>query len=399
MQQVFRDANGNALMTGILPEDFKVSGRSEVGGAQLAPRLNLSGRAERKGCLIGFQNGENYIMEKKKVEIYYYMQPEQKPQNEVGAWYAKFVPLQQQLDAIAAQLSGKKLTGKYYDLSAKMKQKLQEEFQRQLNNTVEESQIGLNIASIGVSMIIRNYLQDGGLGVYENGGRLLAVCLTRVGVESETCQGYRTIQEELVAAPFGQAPVSYNAITAAAGWDIPLIYWLETDSREDLDLFVSFVESAELTPKVRQYMEQLRQYGIQQQAQRAQLDAMQTQQMIGAAWEAQQRGWAASDRLRESLSRDLDSFHQNLNSQMASFDARIMPDYTQAESLDDRIQRGRHESMMGVDTWQREDGSEVEFSNRADRVFENNLDSTSHFGTERYFGDYVPEGWHELKRK
>lgn len=59
----------------------------------------------------------------------------------------------------------------------------------------------------------------------------------------------------------------------------------------------------------------------------------------------------------------------------------------------------RHESMMGVETYMRSDGSEVEYSNRADRVFENNLDNTVHFGTEHYYDDYVPDGWHELKKK
>ena len=69
------------------------------------------------------------------------------------------------------------------------------------------------------------------------------------------------------------------------------------------------------------------------------------------------------------------------------------------ESSDDYIQRLRHESIMGVETYERNDGSTVEYSNYADRVFENNLDSTQHFGTHHYFDDYVPEGWHEMKKK
>ena len=54
---------------------------------------------------------------------------------------------------------------------------------------------------------------------------------------------------------------------------------------------------------------------------------------------------------------------------------------------------------MGVDTYERNDGSTVEYSTYADRVFENNLDQTQHFGTHHYFDDYVPEGWHEMKKK
>ena len=54
---------------------------------------------------------------------------------------------------------------------------------------------------------------------------------------------------------------------------------------------------------------------------------------------------------------------------------------------------------MGVETYERNDGSTVEYSNMADRVFENNLDNTVHFGTHNYYDDYIPEGWHEMKKK
>ena len=55
--------------------------------------------------------------------------------------------------------------------------------------------------------------------------------------------------------------------------------------------------------------------------------------------------------------------------------------------------------MMGVDTYDRDDGTTVEYSTMADRVFENNLDSTQHLGTHNYYDDFVPDGWHELKKK
>ncbi|MBQ9153078.1 MAG: hypothetical protein IJ130_04630 [Solobacterium sp.] len=69
------------------------------------------------------------------------------------------------------------------------------------------------------------------------------------------------------------------------------------------------------------------------------------------------------------------------------------------ETPDDRIQRWRYESMMGVNTYEREDGSTYEHSIQADRVFENNLDSNTHIGTENNFDDYVPDGWTELNRR
>ncbi|MBQ6125475.1 MAG: hypothetical protein IJI77_00405 [Erysipelotrichaceae bacterium] len=129
------------------------------------------------------------------------------------------------------------------------------------------------------------------------------------------------------------------------------------------------------------------------------METMQTQQMISNAWAQQQQAWAASDRLRDSIHQDLDNFHNNLNQQMAQNDMHFQTGPSYGESSDDRIQRWRHESMMGVDTYERNDGTTVEYSNYADRVFENNLDSTSHFGTHHYYDDYVPEGWHELKKK
>ena len=104
------------------------------------------------------------------------------------------------------------------------------------------------------------------------------------------------------------------------------------------------------------------------------------------------------DRVKEMVSRDLDNFHRDLNQRMQDFDSRITAS-SYGESLDDRIQRGRHEAMMGVETYERSDGTTVEFDSRADRVFENNLDSVTHFGTEHYYGDYVPDGWHEMKKK
>jgi hypothetical protein len=69
------------------------------------------------------------------------------------------------------------------------------------------------------------------------------------------------------------------------------------------------------------------------------------------------------------------------------------------ETLDDRVQRLRHESMMGVNTYEREDGTTYEYSTQADRVFENNINQNLHFGTENYHDDYVPDMWTELNRK
>ena len=93
----------------------------------------------------------------------------------------------------------------------------------------------------------------------------------------------------------------------------------------------------------------------------------------------------------------MDAFRDNLSS-MSSSSSSFGSSFG-GESLDDRIQRQRHEAMMGVNTYEREDGTTYEHTIMDNRVFENNLDSNTHFGTENYYGDYVPDGWTELNQK
>ena len=69
------------------------------------------------------------------------------------------------------------------------------------------------------------------------------------------------------------------------------------------------------------------------------------------------------------------------------------------ESIDDHVQRMRHEATMGVNTFEREDGTTYEFSTQADRVFENDFDPRVHVGTEGSGPDYVPDGWTEGQRR
>ena len=73
--------------------------------------------------------------------------------------------------------------------------------------------------------------------------------------------------------------------------------------------------------------------------------------------------------------------------------------YGGGETVDERVQRLRHEATYGVNTYEREDGTTYEHSTAAERVFENDLDGNLHVGTEGYYDDYVPDGWTELNRK
>ena len=64
----------------------------------------------------------------------------------------------------------------------------------------------------------------------------------------------------------------------------------------------------------------------------------------------------------------------------------------------DHMSRMQHEAIMGVNTYQRPDGSTVEFSTMADRVFEKNNDPSLTVGFEGSGPDTVPYGWTELTK-
>ena len=124
---------------------------------------------------------------------------------------------------------------------------------------------------------------------------------------------------------------------------------------------------------------------------------MEAQQVINTSWSMHHQQMAPMDRISAQLSKDMDEWRRGFNQSRAEFDARMTPS-DQGESLDDKIQRMRHETMMDVTTYGRSDGTTVEYDSRADRVFESNPDQTVHFGTEHYHSDYIPDGWHEMKK-
>lgn len=390
-------ASGNPLLKCELPKGFETRGQTQLIQYPSNQIIYVEAYANRGNCTIAYRTGESFIYEKQKPGSAFSATP-QGPQNDYGAWYAMPLSLKDQLDQTAASLLNKKVEAKdYYDLSENMTVKAKAEFEEQISQLIEELQLGASVTAIPVGNIFRSYLLDGGMGIYEDEGKTLAVCFYRIGTEVDFIQSYG-ITENITGEPFGQASTDPSMLSSAS-WNVPFITYMITDSKEDLKTFMNFVDSIEMTPELKNQMEQNRQQVLQYQYQKAQMETMQTQQMISNAWAQQQQAWAASDRLRDSIHQDLDNFHNNLNQQMAQNDMHFQTGPSYGESSDDRIQRWRHESMMGVDTYERNDGTTVEYSNYADRVFENNLDSTSHFGTHHYYDDYVPEGWHELKKK
>ncbi len=402
---IITDKNSNQpLMRCNLPDDFRTEGYLDVQQHPLNLLIKTQIKAERGSCGIYYQSGDGYTFTKYKQNIYYngYAQPAQQGINESGYYVVgNYIDVQTMLDSYARQLSSKtlKATDKY-NLSKTFYTRIRQDFSREMQKTFAELQQGASISSTTVSTIVRNYLLDGGLNVYEDDGKLLAICLYQFGIETDVIMGPPTVSENLSAQPFAQAEITPGCWTSYATWNVPAIYYMITDNRNDLSIFMNFIDTAVLTDNVLAYADQLRKQVNEYQAQVAMMQSMQTQQMINNLWQQNNDRWAASDRLRKSLSEDLDNFHNDLNQRMAHSDARFTSSSSgQFESYDDRIQRLRHESMMGVETYERNDGTTVEFDNRSDRVFENNLDSTQQFGTYHYYDNYVPEGWHELNKK
>ena len=76
---------------------------------------------------------------------------------------------------------------------------------------------------------IRKYLLDGGMGVYEMPGKILAVCMSRTGVECDTLQR-QGIMENLSQMPFGQAEDNMYIAASTCEWNIPFICTMITMS-------------------------------------------------------------------------------------------------------------------------------------------------------------------------
>ncbi|MBR5755076.1 MAG: hypothetical protein IKX97_04570 [Erysipelotrichaceae bacterium] len=397
--RIINDVNtGSPLIKCVLPDDFEAGAQLQLKQYPNNTVAYLSMQATRGNCTIGCNSGEGYVCEKKKVSSLFGFRKQQ-AQSDSGAWYADFTSIKDDLDSTAASIFSKKVDAvTYYDLSDTIRNRAQEALQKQINNLCEELQLGASISPMPIGNVISNYLLDGGMGVYEDEGKTVAVCFYRIGIECDIIQG-QGITENITGEPFSKATPHPMAIASTAAWSIPYIMYMITDNKEDLGIFMNFADSFGTTPELQAYCEQLRQQVNQMQYQKAQQHTMETQAAINNMWAQHNARWAATERMSRQMSQDMDRFRSNLNAQMAENDMRFNTGPSYGESTDDRIQRWRHEAMMGVDTYERNDGSTVEYSTYADRVFENNLDSTTHFGTHNYFDDYVPDGWHELNKK
>jgi hypothetical protein len=391
------------IMTCELPDGFKSAGLMEVRQYQLSRKIHLEMKAEKGNCLIGFQNGEEYAYEKKTLQTFFGATPK-KPlgsRNESGVIMAVPVSLTDELDGVASSILQKKVKAKdYMDPSPSLIERMKTSYNSYVNNTVSDAQTGAQVSGGQLGFVIRNYLCDGGIGIYEEGKKIVAVFLNREGIEFDCVRGYG-FAENITGEPFGQASDNMAVMVSSASWAVPFIAYMVSEDKKDLAVFLNFIESLKPAEEVNNYATRVAQEDHQYVIQQAQATTMRTQAEINMLNAAQQQRFAAMDRLSAQRSRDMDEWRANLNASIAQSDQRfnLGSSSSNVESSDDYIQRIRHEAIMGVETYERNDGSTVEYSNYADRVFESNLDNTTHFGTHHYYDDYVPEGWHEIKKK
>lgn len=144
--------------------------------------------------------------------------------------------------------------------------------------------------------------------------------------------------------------------------------------------FLCFTKSVEIHPRMQEMIDKVRSQAIMNQIQTNQMIANGFQQSMRVQQQCFDKSFAAM----KSVS---DMNYEMNQHRMAVDNAHF-----------DHMNRIRHEAIMGVNTYQRSDGSTVEFSTVADRVFEKNNDPSLTVGFEGAGPDTVPYGWTELTK-
>lgn len=310
----------------------------------------------------------------------------------------------EQLDEYAMQFISQplQLYG-HYDLPENRRQKLLEEAQILINRQLEAYMRTAQFSQVPVSIQCTETIIDGAMGVWSlsknNTPMTLCSAITRIGY---------TI---VITANVGLYAMPQNFGKPLTSWTIPIVIQMVSDGQPDeetIQAFARFVDSYTDSQELKNYTAQFEQQVTDMMLNQAAMSAAQNQSMINQVLAQQNAAWARTEAFGKSLSQDLDAFRAGLAANSAAMDSFHAGMHSMnagtgfarnPETPDDRIQRWRHESMMGVNTYEREDGSTYEHSIQADRVFENNLDSNTHIGTENNFDDYVPDGWTELNRR
>ncbi|MBR2675373.1 MAG: hypothetical protein IKE28_00485 [Solobacterium sp.] len=314
-----------------------------------------------------------------------------------------------QLDEYVAQFMGQPLaaSNKFYLPQGRL-EKLQMHGQESISKNIGAMQQVARMGGAPVNVQCTGTILDGAMGVYpftkDGQQKTLYSAIWRIGL-SVSFGTY----ESALRGMFNQGGPTEHTF-----WAVPVTINMVSHgpaSEDTMRIFMSFVASFDDVPEFLAYTKQVEDANLNIDMQKAAAEAMKNQQMIDNMWAQHNAAWARSRELSKSLSRDMDEFRANLAANSAAMDAfhdnlSSMNSSSSSfgssfggESPDDRIQRQRHESIMGVNTYERNDGTTYEHTIMDDRVFENNLDSNTHFGTQNYYGDYVPDGWTELNRK
>ena len=182
--------------------------------------------------------------------------------------------------------------------------------------------------------------------------------------------------------PFGQHRTD-GFTSSEIIWKLHNFSGLETPvqpSEDEVRDFLSFTKSTEYHPQLIQMVEQTQQQMVMNQMQANQMMMNSFQQGM----RMQQQGFERSFNAMKSVSdMSFDMTAQRVAADNAAFDRQV---------------RMNHEAIMGVNTYQRTDGTNVEVSTMADRVFQSTNNPASVIGVEGAGPTNVPFGWTELEK-
>lgn len=385
-------ADGKPVFTAELPAGYQVRAEVEIVDNGGSPAIHVSGMAAdgTRNETIFFESGESYTDNPQFANPGVRINVRQ-----LGGADA-------QLTEYASHFVEQQVRpANLFELPPERMRDVMETGEKVLAQNLLAAQQAAQFSQVPISVTCRQKILDGAMGIYpfvkDGKQKMLCSALWRMGMSVEASVGGMFMS---------MPPQGYTT------WSVPLCIHMISDapiSEETMRVFISFVNTLQPTPEFRALDQQVTENALNSGLSQAQVSAQQNQAMIDQMWAQQNAAWARTDAMRESLSRDLDSFRSQQAAASASMDAfrsRLNAgssyssnDAAGGESLDDRIQRGRHESMMGVNTYVREDGADYEHTIMNDRVFESNLDNGTHFGTENYRDDYVPDGFHEIFKK
>lgn len=401
------------IASGTLPEGYTSETVIDQRRVSVTKFLRYFAKAESAdhGIRICFQEGESFIFPMKQLYTDDPFVPFQYNKN--GLIFMTPCTLADQMTFFVQKLLEQPaemlgLEGFYSDKQQAISAEAQRMFTEVQQN---EQQIRMNTGAAEQPQYLQTLL-DGGIGTYRlQDGRMAAAALWRFGVETAYLSPMMPMYQNMYGAyqplqgtGFGYSDVS-NSLGAFASWSVPYVLYAVCDEAHFAEMkkdFTVFANSFVLSDQLNAIYKRNDQISVMEAIQTTNQNQAMMQQLLYQ----QQANWDMVEQAGRQISQDLDSFHQQTLAGMQANDAwhqqlqsslNSSP-FSGQETIDEHIQRMRHEATMGVNTFTNEEGHETEFSTMADRVFENKADQDVHIGTENFFGN-TPDGWNELNRK